>query len=106
MTSMITRRSLVLAYLAATLISCLILAYPAMIYYDLAGQGGYDGFASPRMMREHGVWREETGHTPTYYAYLGMSLCWLLSVVNLPFAAMLLIRSVARGECEPAPPTS
>ena len=82
-------------YLAIVVACCLLFAYPAWVYSDLAGMGGYDGFASPAMMREHGAWRDEAGHTSIYRIFLAMYLVWLLSLANLPVAVVLSVRRIA-----------
>jgi hypothetical protein len=79
-------------YLAGTLLFPVALLYPALIYGDLAGMGGYDGYASPEMMTEYGVWKSvASDHTPIYFIFAGTSLIWLLSVVNLPIAVVIVM---------------
>ena len=90
-------RSILIAYLAVTAVFSVALFYPAMVYYDLAGMGGYDGFASPEMMLKHGAWAPATsGHTFVYHAFEALALLWLLALMNLPVAALAVIRHSIR----------
>ena len=34
----------------------ILLLYPALVYGDLSGMGGYDGFATAEMMITYGSW--------------------------------------------------
>jgi hypothetical protein len=84
-------------YLVGTITLPIVLLYPALIFSDLAGMGGYDRFATLNMMTEHGVWAPVAhGHTPVYFIFAGAYLIWLLSVANLPIAAVGLISRLAR----------
>ena len=90
-------RQLLVGYLVATIAIPFVLLYPALIYGDLAGMGGYDGFASPEMMIEYGAWASATsGHAPAYLIFAGLYAIWLLSLANLPVASIILIGQVIR----------
>jgi hypothetical protein len=90
-------RQLLIGYLVATIAIPFVLLYPTLIYLDLAGMGGYDGFASPEMMKEYGAWSPVTNdHAPIYLILGGLSIVWLLSLVNLPVALIVLIGQVTR----------
>jgi hypothetical protein len=56
-----------LACFVMSLAVCIGLFYPAMVYPDLAGMGGYDGFASPKMMLDHGAWRADAERPKAVY---------------------------------------
>jgi hypothetical protein len=72
----------------------ILLLYPALMYYDLEGMGGYDGFVSPEMMVESGAWASSTSSQgPLYYALAGAAVLWLLSMASLSVA---IIRSLVR----------
>lgn len=87
------------AYLIATVALPILLLYPALIYYDLAGMGGYDGFASPALMMEHGAWAPAgSAPTVTFRAFEALSCIWALSLANLPIGAVALIGHVARRQ--------
>lgn len=73
-----------LIYVISTGVLPILLFYPAMIYRDLAGMGGYDGFASISMMERHGAWSVNESSTGIYHIFEGLSLLWLLSLINLP----------------------
>lgn len=70
-------------YFVMSLLLPLCIVYPAMIYLDLAGMGGYDGFASPNMMLEHGTWRALNKVTLVHRIMNGIYLLWLFSLLNL-----------------------
>ncbi len=76
-------------YLFGTGIFSVLLWYPSMIYLDLSGMGGYDGFASVSMMEQHGVWSSTDSHTFVYYILNGAFLIWCVSLINLPFVFVL-----------------
>lgn len=76
-------------YLIITGILPIILFYPAMIYGDLSGMGGYDGFATPAMMERYGAWSETEEMTVGYLLFTGLHVVWLISLVNLPLAGVL-----------------
>jgi hypothetical protein len=86
-------RLILMTYLVGTIVLPIILLYPALVYYDLSGMGGYDGFASPEMMMKHGAWKPaESGDTLIYLVFAGASLLWLLSAANLPIAVGIIVR--------------
>ncbi len=92
-------RQLLIRYLVATIVTPLVLLYPALIYLDLAGLGGYDGFASPEVMIEYGAWSSVTsGHAPIYHVFAGLYVAWLLSLANLPVALIVLIGQAIRRD--------
>jgi hypothetical protein len=67
------------------------LFYPAMVYLDLAGMEGYDGFASPQMLLDHGAWRADAGPPTAVYRILAaIHVTWLLSLVSLVLEVSLL----------------
>ena len=67
------------------------LFYPAMVYVDLAGMGGYDGFASSEMMLNHGAWRGNADPpTAVYLMFAALYAGWLLSPISLVFGSLLL----------------
>jgi len=87
-------RLILITYLAGAIVLPILLLYPALIYNDLAGMGGYDGFATHKMMAEHGVWTP--GHTSVYHIFAWAYRVWFLSIVNLPIAVVVLIVRFAR----------
>jgi hypothetical protein len=87
-----TRRFII--YLAITGVFPVLLLYPSLIYWDLAGMGGYDGFASSTMMEQHGVWSATDEHPVVYYIFNGCFLLWCLSLVNLPIACGVVVRRI------------
>ena len=90
-------RLLSIRYLIATIAIPLVLLYPALIYFDLAGMGGYEGFASLEIMKEYGAWSSAAnGHAPTYPIFAGLYAAWLLSLANLPVALIILIGQLIR----------
>jgi hypothetical protein len=66
--------------------------YPALIFYDLAGMGGYDGFASPAMMVEYGAWASTSGSSLVYTLFNITYFLWLLSLVNIPIAVGISLK--------------
>jgi hypothetical protein len=79
-------------YVIVTGVLPVLLAYPSLIYLDLAGMGGYDGFASVAMMEKHGVWSSTEDQTMFYYAFGGLYILWCISLVNLPIALVVILR--------------
>jgi hypothetical protein len=79
------------AWFVVSLIVFIGLFYPAMMYLDLAGMGGYDGFASSQMMLDHGTWRADADRpTAVYLIFAAIYVTWLLSLVSLVLEAFLL----------------
>lgn len=70
----------------------ILLWYPAMIYLDLAGIGGYEGFASISMMEQHGIWSSRDSHSIIYYVFNGLYFLWCVTLINLPVAFVLIVR--------------
>ena len=70
----------------------MLLLYPAWIYYDLAGMGGYDGFASLEMMRKYGAWSSNIVNSVEYIAFSILTVLWLFSLLNIPIAALLAFK--------------
>ena len=87
-------RILLVIYLVGTIVIPFLLSYPSMIYLDLAGMGGYDGFASREMMMEHGVWSSAERRTFVYLVFQAVYRVWLLSIANLPIAIGVIIKKV------------
>jgi hypothetical protein len=80
-----------IAWFVVSLVVFIGLFYPAMVYLDLAGMGGYDGFASPQMKLDHGAWRADANRPTTVYLILAaIHVTWLLSLVSLVLEASLL----------------
>jgi hypothetical protein len=91
----IQKKSLIAMCLILAFVLSIGLLYPALIHADLAGMGGYDGFASREMMLKHGVWSSAaSGRTMVYYLFAGAHLLWLLSAVILPLGAVILVRQL------------
>ena len=84
------------AYLILTGALPVLLLYPSLVYLDLSGMGGYDGFASTAMMERHGMWSATNGHTAFYFVVNGIFLLWCLSCVNLPIALIVIGRRIQR----------
>jgi hypothetical protein len=78
-------------YLIITGTLPIILFYPAMIYGDLSGMGGYDGFATPAMMERYGAWSAAEEMTAGYLLCTGLYVVWLISLVNFPLAGVLVL---------------
>ena len=73
------------------------LFYPYLVYTDLAGMGGYDGFASREMMLEHSAaWSGTSGPSIAYYVFAGFALLWALSFLRIPVSLVLLMRQSAK----------
>jgi hypothetical protein len=86
------------AYLVLSVLLPIVLLYPTLIYTDLAGMGGYDGFASHSMMTEHGLWAPANGlPSPVYVLFASIALLWFLSVVNLGVAGVLAVKRITAG---------
>ena len=79
-----------IGYVAMTLLLPVLLLHPTLIYYDLAGMGGYDGFASAELMLQHGSWNPRTTGTIVYYFFAAASVGWILSVVNAFLCIVML----------------
>jgi len=80
-----------IAWFVVSLVVFIGLFFPAMVYLDLAGMGGHDGFASPQMMLDHGAWRADADRPTTIYLiFAAMHALWLLSLVSLVLEASLL----------------
>ena len=78
-------------YLVLSILLPILLVYPALIYADLAGFGGYDGFAIPNMMVDHGVW-PSAGEESIVYRLFNAAYClWLPSVLNATFAVFVYV---------------
>jgi hypothetical protein len=86
-----------IVYLVMTGACPILLLYPSFVYLDLAGMGGYDGFASPMMMEQQGMWSATGGHTMVFYALNGCFLLWILSLVNLPIACVVTVRNIQKS---------
>lgn len=83
---------LILFYFVLSIVVPLALLYPAFVYGDLAGTGGYDGFASPAMMLKDGVWATTNGRSLVYTVF-GIANCvWLLSLINIPVAVGIALK--------------
>jgi hypothetical protein len=86
-------------YWAVTIAAPIALLYPALVYLDLAGMGGYDGFASPRMMELYGIGASTASHYVLIYYVFGMIYVgWLLSALNLPVALAILVCRAGRSK--------
>ncbi len=82
------------AYLFLTVSLPILLLYPLLVYGDLMGMGGYDGFASPDMMKKYGVWSITSNVPPiTEFIFGGLSIVWFLSLANLLIAILFMLRS-------------
>ena len=80
-----------IAWFVVSLFFFMGLFCPAMVYLDLAGMGGYDGFASPQMKLDHGAWRADANRpTTVYLIFAAIYVTWLLSLVSLVLEAFLL----------------
>jgi hypothetical protein len=80
-----------IAWFVVSFVVFIVLFYPTMVYLDLAGIGGYDGFTSPQMMLDHGAWRAEADRPTIVYRILAaIHVTWLLSLVSLGLEASLL----------------
>jgi hypothetical protein len=85
-------RAIRITYLAVTISVPILLLYPLLVYGDLMGMGGYDGFASPSMMEKYGVWGTTSNVPPiTNFVFLGLTITWLLSLANLFIAAIIFV---------------
>jgi hypothetical protein len=93
-TNMSIRRRpwLTLLYFALSLAVPLGLLYPALVYSDLAGLGGYDGFATPAMMLEHGAWATTNSRSLVYTLFSIVNWVWLLSLMNTPVAIGISVK--------------
>jgi hypothetical protein len=76
-----------------------VLFYPALIYYDLSGMGGYDGFASPMMIAEHSAeMSTDDTRTSIYYLFQVINFLWLASLVNLVIGIVIFVDHLIRRE--------
>ncbi|MCP4543382.1 MAG: nitrile hydratase subunit beta [Chloroflexi bacterium] len=89
---------LLVIYLIGTIVIPFLLFYPSMIYLDLAGMGGYDGFASHEMMMRHGIWSATERRTFVYLVFQVVYFVWLLSIANFPIAIGVIIKKVVQRQ--------
>ena len=88
---MTRRQRGIIIWIAVTLAFFIALFYPAMVYLDLAGMGGYDGFAPSEMMLNHGAWRENADPpTAVYLMFAAIYAAWLFSPISLGLGSLLL----------------
>ncbi|GAK52392.1 hypothetical protein U14_03643 [Candidatus Moduliflexus flocculans] len=80
------------AYFICSGLFPLLLWYPSMIFMDLAGMGGYDGFASVSFMEKYGVWSSQDSHAVVYYFFNAIFIFWAASLINIPVALILLLK--------------
>jgi hypothetical protein len=86
------RRPIVAVYFVLSVALPIILLYPALIYGDLSGMGGYDGFASLEMMTKYGSWVSDATNSVGYIFFSGLNILWLLSLINIPIAVILAFK--------------
>ncbi len=77
-------------YVLFAILFPVLLWYPAMMYLDLAGMGGYSGFANVSMMETHGCWSSSDSHTVVYYAFHVIYVFWCGSLIHLPVTFVLI----------------
>lgn len=90
-------RSVWIFYFFVSIVLAVALLYPTLIYYDLSGMGGYDGFASPTFMAENSTWATaESTHTSMYYLFQTLSVLWLISLINAFIGIVILVKNLVR----------
>ena len=86
-------------YFVVTSFLPFVLLYPALMYAEFLGMGGYDGFIRKEWTSVAGVWAIEPETLIITRLLSIVYYLWFVSIANLPLALIIFVYSMIRKTC-------